>query len=124
VKGALTMISYRRKGDESLTEKESDMGGPNWIEILTTTRLEVRFTWRFEGLLGEFPISSRWIFNSFPSIEILRDLRKRFLCNVTRKYHPNDVGWYLARDSRSRSTMKIWEAGIWNSGPRNRQPFQ
>lgn len=62
-------------------------------------------------------------FISFPSIEILGDLRKRFSCNMTRKYHPNDVGWYLAPDSRSRSTKKIWGAGISNSGPRNRQSF-
>jgi hypothetical protein len=87
------------------------------------SRLEECFTWRFEGLLSEFPMSSRWISFHSPALKYLEILGNAFCYNMTRKYHPNEVGWYLAPDSSSRSTKKIWEAGISNSGPRNRQPF-
>lgn len=54
------------------------MGCPNWIENLTTTRLEARFTWRFEGLLGEFRISSRWISFHSPALKYLEILGNAF----------------------------------------------
>ncbi len=74
----LPWLAIKGKGDESLTEKESDMGGPNWIEILTTTRLEVCFTWRFEGLLGDSWISSRWISFHSPALKYLEILGNAF----------------------------------------------
>jgi len=74
----LPWLAIKGKGDESLTEKESDMGGPNWIEILTTTWLEARFTWRFEGLLADFWISSRWISFHSPALKYLEILGNAF----------------------------------------------